>query len=169
MAEFQLTHTALVGARIDAFRAYGFSSREALTMCRVAPEPPAERRGTLRDQLCAELPIWIHNIITDPDFPQRERLLMPLRRFEGELRDNKENEVVSAVLRQGFRSRPLDPLNLPRDMPMRQRCAMVVHIGTWQEAYERMAEEVVTILASHTEELGRWCEFARQPNHAAVS
>ncbi|WP_116368483.1 hypothetical protein [Parahaliea mediterranea] len=171
MAEFQLTHTALVGARINAFRPYGFNTREALTMCRVVPEMPAARPGSqvsLKDILTEQLPLWIHNIITDPDFPQRHRLLMPLRRFEGELRDNKHDEVVSSVLRHGFRSLQMDPLDLPRSMPLRQRCAMVVHLKVWQDAYDRLREEVVDILLAHTEQLGRWCEFARHPEHAAV-
>ncbi|MBN7797133.1 hypothetical protein [Parahaliea mediterranea] len=169
MSDLQLTHIALVGARIQSFRPYGYNSREELTMCRVVPEAPTgERQGSLRAVLEEQLPIWIHNIITDPDFPQRNRLLMPLRRFEGELRDKKENEVVSSVLRHGFKSMQMDPLNLPRTMPMRQRCAMVVHLDVWREAYLRLSSEVVEILAANSEALGKWCEFARHPEHAAV-
>lgn len=170
MSEFQLTHTALVGARINSFRPYGYNSREELTMCRVVPEMPGDRpgQGSLKALLAEQLPLWIHNIITDPDFPERDRLVMPLRRFEGELRDNKNDEVISSVLRHGFRSLQLDPLDLPRTMPMRQRCAMVVHLRIWQEAYNRLSGEVVDILAANSEQLGRWCEFARLPEHAAV-
>lgn len=184
MSDFQLTHIALVGARINSFRPYGYRRREDLTMCRVVPEAPADAlahapalapahtqtrgQGALATLLEEQLPIWIHNIITDPDFPQRHRLLMPLRRFEGELRDNRDDEVVSTVLRHGFKSLQLDPLNLPRTMPMRQRCAMVVHLDAWREAYLRLSGEVVGILSENSELLGRWCEFARHPEHAAV-
>lgn len=172
MSEFQLTHTALVGARINSFRPYGYNTREDLTMCRVVPEMPSARSATgpasLQAILTEQLPLWIHNIITDPDFPQRHRLLMPLRRFEGELRDNKNDEVISSVLRHGFRSLQMDPLDLPRTMPLRQRCAMVVHLRIWQEAYTRLCDEVVDILVVNAEQLGRWCEFARHPEHAAV-
>ena len=170
MAEFQLTHIALVGARINSFRAYGYNSREELTMCRVVPEAPTGGQGqaSLRALLSEQLPIWVHNIITDPDFPQRHRLLMPLRRFEGELRDNKNDEVVSVVLRHGFKSLQFDPLDLPKTIPMRQRCALVVHLGVWQEAFQRLNTEVVELLAANTDLLGKWCEFARHPEHAAV-
>jgi len=173
MSDFQLTHTALVGARINSFRSYGYNSREELTMCRVVPEAPTgelagQESASLRAVLMEQLPIWIHNIITDPDFPQRHRLAMPLRRFEGELRDNKNDEVVSQVLRHGFKSLQMNPLDLPRTMPLRQRCAMVVHLSVWQEAYARLSNEIVDILLQNGDELGRWCEFARHPEHAAV-
>lgn len=171
MSEFQLTHIVLVGARINSFRPYGFNSREELTMCRVVPEAPNDvlpNQGSLRALLTEQLPIWIHNIITDPDFPQRERLVMPLRRFEGELRDNKEDELVSTVLRHGFKSLQFDPLDLPRTMPLRQRCALVVHLSVWQEAYQKLSSDIVEILAENSELLGKWCEFARHPEHAAV-
>ena len=79
MSEFQLTHIALVGARMTAFHAYGFYTRNELS----------------------------------------------LRRFEGELRDSRDDEVISAVLSNGFRNQTFDPLNLPNNMPMRQRCAVV--------------------------------------------
>jgi hypothetical protein len=173
MSEFQLTHIALVGARINSFRPYGYSTREALTMCRVVPEAPSGvttsgEKAPLKASLHAQLPIWIHNIVSDPDFPLRERLLMPLRRFEGELRDNRDDEVVSLVLRHGFKSQQMDPLDLPRTMPMRQRCAMVVHLDTWRDAYTRLSQEIVEVLSENTELLGKWCEFARLPEHAAV-
>lgn len=171
MAEFQLTHIALVGARINSFRPYGYNSREELTMCRIVPEAPSagQGQGSLHSLLSEQLPIWVHNIITDPDFPQRHRLLMPLRRFEGELRDNKNDEVISVVLRHGFKSLQFDPLDLPRTMPMRQRCALVVHLGVWKEAYQRLDSEIVELLAANSDLLGKWCEFARHPDHAAVS
>jgi hypothetical protein len=96
------------------FQRYGFRTRNDLSLCRVVPSmndgsleelPPTEARDLLAEQL----PIWIHNIISDPDFPQRKRLEMPLRRFEGELKDSKDNEVISAVLSAGFKNQTLAP------------------------------------------------------------
>jgi hypothetical protein len=172
MSEFQLTHIALVGARINSFRPYGYSTREALTMCRVVPEtvpgPEAGDDATIQTLLGAQLPIWIHNIITDPGFPGRDRLLMSLRRFEGELRDKRDDEVVSTVLRYGFKNQQLDPLALPGSMPLQQRCAMVVHLNTWRDAYLQLSSDVVGILAANSGKLSEWCEMARQPEHAAV-
>ncbi|MFV0276641.1 MAG: hypothetical protein ACK5HY_05580, partial [Parahaliea sp.] len=104
MPEYQLTHTALVGARINSFLRFGYSTREELIMRRIVPdlwEPGTDNTLALRIALAEQLPIWIHNILTDPDFPVRERLLMPLRRFEGELRDSKDDRVISMVLRHG--------------------------------------------------------------------
>ena len=111
--------------------------------------------------LQAQLPLWVHNIISDPSFPRRETLLMPLRRFEGELQDNRSDEVVAAVLSAGFRGQPLDPLNLPAVMPMRQRCAIVMQIGAWQEAYKALERDLIAGLSGLVEELVRWCELYR--------
>lgn len=165
MAELQLTHIALVGARMAAFHEHGYTSRDELSMCRVVPAatdtpleqlPPAECRELLK----AQLPIWVHNIITDPHFPQRQQLLMPLRRFEGELKDSKNDEVVSTVLSRGFKNQPLDPLNLPSTMPMRQRCALLVHIEVWQDAYRRVENDIVDGLTANLPALTQWCKSA---------
>jgi hypothetical protein len=163
MNEFQLTHVALVGARMDAFRAHGYRDRNELTMRVVVPgdiaslaELPAEE---IPIALKSQLPIWVHNIITDTAFPRREKLLMPLRRFEGELQDSKHDEVVASVLSAGFRNQHLDPLNLPAVMPMRQRCAIVMHLGTWQEAFKALEQDLVAILSGYADELVRWCRL----------
>lgn len=173
MSEFQLTHVTLVGARMSAFRSYGFQSRNELSLRCVVPELTDSQvdllgRRELISRLKSQFPIWIHNIVTDPEFPLRDKLLMPLRRFEGELRDNRDDEVVSAVLNQGFRNRDFDPLNLPDTMPLRQRCAMVVHIAVWQEAYKRLENDVVAILADHADLIARWCEAASRPDYDMV-
>lgn len=173
MSEFHLTHIALVGARMVSFHEHGYHGRNELSLKRVPLEITSHQIDMLPRQefvsrLKKQLPIWVHNIITDPDFPSRRKLLMPLRRFEGELRDSKEDEVVSAVLSHGFKSQPFDPLNLPHSMPMRQRCAMVVHIKVWQDAYKRLESDLVKILAEDAEAVATWCEYARHPGHALV-
>ena len=173
MSEFQLTHIALVGARMTAFHAYGFYTRNELSLRRVAPELSSTQvellgRRELVSRLKSQFPLWIHNIIVDPDFPGRGALLMPLRRFEGELRDSRDDEVISAVLSNGFRNQTFDPLNLPNNMPMRQRCAVVVHIRAWQEAYKRLEQDVLTILADEADALARWCNQASQPEFEMV-
>ena len=173
MSEFQLTHITLVGARISAFRSYGFHSSNDLSLRCVVPELSASQvellgRTELIAQLKSQLPIWIHNIVTDPEFPLRDKLAMPLRRFEGELRDNRDDEVISTVLSQGFRNQDFDPLNLPDSMPLRQRCAMVVHIAVWQAAYKRLEKDVVTILADNAPLIAKWCEDASQRDYDMV-
>lgn len=165
MSELQMTHVALVGARIDAFAALGFRSRSELTMRRALPPaaPVALQhmdQNELKALLASQLPLWVHNCISDPAFPARDRLLMHLRRFEGELRDNRENEVVAAVLSAGFRNRQLDPLALPESMPLRQRCRMLMHVDTWQLAYRELEAALVTILASEAELLDAWLATA---------
>jgi hypothetical protein len=160
MTEFQLTHVALVGARMPTFKPYGFDDRNQLALRVVTPEgvssleqlAAAERLSTL----CAQLPLWVHNIISDPHFPQREQLLMPLRRFEGELNDNRQDEVVASVLSAGFKSQPLDPLKLPSVMPLRQRCALVMQIGVWQDAYRVLEQDLTKMLARNLAEISRW-------------
>jgi hypothetical protein len=172
--EFQLTHVALVGARITAFHPYGIHSRSELVLQRVTPacgdralpELPGQE---LRSILCKQLPLWIHNILFDNDFPGRERLLMPLRRFEGELHDNRDDTVVSAVLSSGFRNQALNPLDLPNSMPMRQRCALVMQIGVWQEAYRRMEQEVLDRLVEVAPQLQDWLDFKLEPLQAATA
>ena len=161
MSEFQMTHVALVGARIDSFAALGFRSRSDLTMCRALPAagPTAFQhmdQRELKALLASQLPIWVHNCITDIGFPARNSMLMHLRRFEGELRDNRENEVIATVLNAGFRNRQLDPLSLPDSMPLRQRCSMLMHVEPWQEAYRELETALVTILASEAEQLDTW-------------
>lgn len=173
MNEFQLTHVALVGARISAFHPYGFHARNELTMRRITPDTKGESlqampEGALRGLLKSELPVWVHNILTDPEFPRRETLLMPLRRFEGELQDDKDNEVVSAVLSAGFRDQTLDPLELPESMPMRQRCTMVMQVSQWQEAYRQLEHDVIDILVTCPADLDTWLASAREPGHALV-
>jgi len=173
MSEFQLTHIALVGARMSAFHDHGFHSRNELSLRRVVPEFNATlvdllARRELEARLRSQLPLWIHNIIVDPDFPGRRELLLPLRRFEGELKDSRDDEVISAVLSNGFRNQTFDPLNLPNNMPMRQRCAMVVHIRVWQDAYKRLENDVLTMLAEEATDLARWCEQASQPEFEMV-
>lgn len=170
--EFQLTQVALVGARIAAFNPYGIHSRSELVLQRVSPDfgqqqLPELSPAELRSILCGQLPLWVHNILVDPDFPGRERLLMPLRRFEGELHDNRDDIVVSAVLSAGFRSQNLDPLDLPDSMPMRQRCALVMQIAVWQEAFRRVEQEVISLLTELVPQLQDWLELDLQPLHEA--
>ena len=173
MSEFYLCHIALVGARMAEFQKFGFRTRNDLSLCRVVPSmndssleelPPSEARDILAEQL----PIWVHNIISDPDFPQRNRLEMPLRRFEGELKDSKGNEVISAVLSAGFKNQTLDPANLPDAMPLRQRCAMVAHIDAWQEAYQALENDLVEIMMEQLLELDSWIVVASNPDQDAI-
>lgn len=173
MPEFQLTHVALVGARMSMFKEYGFQDRNELSMRRVAPDMGGisldnmpERE--LRSVLGAQLPIWVHNIISDPDFPARHKLLMPLRRFEGELNDSKSNEVVASVLSAGFKNQTLDPLNLPDTMALRQRCAILMHLEVWQEAYKELENSLVDILASDLDDLCRWITLCGDPEYATI-
>ena len=171
--DLQLAHIALVGARMAAFGPYGFTDRNQLALRRVAPDtgdaPLASlAEPLLRKTLAAHLPVWVHNIIADPDFPQRHKLLMPLRRFEGELLDNKRDPVVACVLSAGFRNQTLDPLHLPQAMPLRQRCALLMHIGVWQEAYRTLEAAVIDLLALHLNEVARWVERCRDPDHASI-
>ena len=93
---------------------------------------------------------------------------MPLRRFEGELKDKKDNEVVSAVMSAGFKSQNFNPLDLPKTMTMRRRCSIVAHIGVWQEAYQRLEEEIVSVLTAEAPAIVQWCELARQPGNATI-
>ena len=173
MPEFQLTHIALVGARMSAFKPYGFNDRNQLAMRRITPHtggksiddiPGDELPAALR----AELPIWVHNIISDPDFPGRDKLLMPLRRFEGEICDGKGDEVIAAVLSAGFKNHTLDPLNLPAVMPLRQRCAIVMHAGVWQDAYRKLEGDLVAILSNQVEEISQWIKLSQDSCHAAI-
>ncbi len=173
MYDFQLTHVALVGARMCAFHAYGYKARADLTLCRVAPENAGVAMDSLseaqlRDKLQAQLPLWVHNIIADPDFPSREKLLMPLRRFEGELRDSKDDEVVSAVLSKGFMNQAFDPFNLPKTMPVRERCAILAHLQVWQDAYRALESDLLDLLVEHAEELASWSEYAKHPSHVSI-
>lgn len=165
MSEFQMTHVALVGARMESFYPLGFRLRSELAMRRVFPDtggcPMAQQdRNTLMARLAAQLPLWVHNIITDEDFPARDKFNMSLRRFEGELRDSRDNEVIAAVLAAGFRNRELNPLALPETMPMRQRCAIVMQIETWQEAYQQLERELLTTLADHAAAVDEWLATA---------
>jgi hypothetical protein len=174
MPEFQLSHIALVGARIDAFTGYGISNRNELRMRRIPPllrlidDNPDCSVDEWRASLAAEFPLWVHNIITDPDFPGRKKLLMPLRRFEGEIKDKKDNEVVSAVMTAGFKSQAFNPLDLPKTLPMRRRCTMLAHIGVWQEAYLKLEDELLDIMSEEAPAVHQWCERARQPEYATV-
>ncbi len=142
-------------------------------MCSVVPSipgsslselPHAQYRALLRDQL----PIWVHNTIADSNFPQREKLSMHLRRFEGEIRDHKEDEVVASVLSAGFRDRQLNPLNLPANMPMRQRCSMVMQITIWQEMYQKLEDEFVEVLADYASELDEWLVLVSEADTVAA-
>ena len=174
MSEFYLCHIALVGARMAEFQKYGFTTRNDLSLRRVVPSmncssleelPPEEAREILAKQL----PVWIHNIISDPDFPQRDRLEMPLRRFEGELKDSKDNEVISAVLSAGFKNQTLDPANLPDAMPLRQRCAMVAHIDPWQQAYQVLEDDLVEIMMEQLLELDSWIVVTSSLDQGAIA
>jgi hypothetical protein len=166
MSQLQMSHVALVGARMDAFREHGFRLRSELAMRRIVPDAvrnalqePAQL--SLPGALTQTLPCWVHNAITDPGIPEREQLLMSLRRFEGELHDNRNNEVVAAVLSAGFRNRNLDPLHPPASMPLRQRCALLMYIGPWKDAYERLEREFCEALCEDVEALESWVATAQ--------
>ena len=166
MSEFQMTHVALVGARMDSFAPLGFRNRSDLTMSRAlppaGPQPCQQQdRPALQAQLALELPICVHNCICDRQFPARERLSMHLRKFEGELRDNRNNEVIATVLNCGFRNRQMNPLELPDSMPLRQRCNMLMHLGPWQEAYRELERQFTAILASEVNQLDLWLASSR--------
>jgi hypothetical protein len=174
MPEFQLTHVALVGARISAFNAYGFHARNELAMRRVTPNMAGLSLLDLPERPLAELfraqlPLWVHNILADVDFPQRETLLMPLRRFEGEMRDNRADEVVSAVLSAGFRDQTLNPMDLPDDLPAQQRCVMVMRVGRWQEAYSRLEHDLSSLLTACAPEIENWLDSTQEPSHAIAN
>lgn len=173
MQEFQLTRVALIGARIAAFHPYGFRARNELAMRRVPPLAQGESLTEIttqqwRQMINKELPVWIHNILTDTDFPHREQLLMPLRRFEGELNDSRHDEVVSAVLSAGFRDQNLNPLELPNSIPMRQRCAMLIQIGVWQEAYRRLEHDLGDILVKARPQVADWLDSSIEPSKALI-
>ncbi len=170
MSEFQLTHVALIGARMALFQSHGFRSRVEMSMRRIPPvhDLTGLDESEAKRAISAELPLWVHNIITDPDFPGRRELLMPIRRFEGELRDNRDNEVISAVLSAGFKNHNLDPLDLPRTMPLRQRCALVMHIGAWQDAYRRLENDLGLMLAAQSAAVVAWVTSAREPGNEHV-
>jgi hypothetical protein len=173
MPEFHLTHVALVGARMPAFSAYGIHDRNQLTMRLIVPDDGGQLLADIPEPelpfiLRAQFPLWIHNIISDPDFPRRDQLEMPLRRFEGELCDSKNDEVVAAVLSAGFRNQPLDPLNLPAVMPLRQRCTIVMNIPVWQEAYRTLERAVIDVLCTNPVELDQWCKLQREAPLAAA-
>jgi len=175
MKDLQLTQIALVGARITDFNDFGYTNRNAMAMRRVAPmlDPAAAQTGKASEDarvslLRDRLPLWVHNIINDPEFPSREELLMPLRRFEGELNDSRDNEVVSAVLSHGFKNESFDPLNLPDTMPLSQRCAMVVHIDVWESAFRRLEADLYKIMARNYDRIVSWCQLAQQQGHACI-
>jgi len=175
MSKFQMTHVVLVGARMETFRPLGFNSRSELAGCRVFPDTGGralnklngeQRQAVLSGRL---LPLWVHNAIKDPDFPRREELQMALRRFEGELRDNRTNEVVAAALTAGFRDRQFDPLNLPGTMPLRQRCSMLLHIDVWREAYTAIEEAFTSVLCTHVGDIESWMATSPREIDTAVS
>jgi hypothetical protein len=166
MNEFQLTHIALVGARMEVFRAQGFKDRNELAM-RVVMPANTDSLVELPDEeipiaFKTQLPVWVHNIISDSSFPRREKMLMPLRRFEGELQDSKQDDVVARVLSAGFRNQHLDPLNLPAVMPTQERCAIVMQIGTWQDAYKTLEQDLVRLLSDYADDIIRWCGLYRE-------
>jgi hypothetical protein len=173
MSEFQLSHIAVVGARMEAFDTYGIINRNELRLRRIVPHNAADSlQGSdttrIRIELAKEMPIWIHNVITDPEFPCREKLLMPLRRFEGELRDKKDDEVVSAVMSAGFKGESLDPLNLPKIMTMRQRVAIVAQIKIWQDAYSKLEVDFIDLMFEQAAAIAKWCELASQPGNSTI-
>ena len=175
MTDLQLTQIALVGARIADFNNFGYTDRNAMTMRRVAPElEPRDASAGVgnasADVSCFrnKLPVWVHNIINDPEFPSREELMMPLRRFEGELIDSRDNEVVSTVLSHGFKNQNFDPLNLPETMPLSQRCAMVAHIDVWESAFRELEQDLSAIMAKNYDRISTWCDHARQDDHVCI-
>ncbi len=172
MSQLQLTQIALVGARMDSFAPLGFNSRHELAMRRVAPGHGQSYAGlpaeALRSTLRRELPLWVHNIITDEEFPRREALMMPLRRFEGELLDQKQDEVVSMVLSHGFRNETFDPERLPDTMGVKERCAVLAHVQVWKQAYAELESGVLDILSDCSQQLDRWVEMASQAEHSLV-
>ena len=173
MSEFYLCHVALVGARMSTFADFGYNTRNELSLRRVVPDNYASPLSQLPAQearvlLVGHFPLWIHNIITDPDFPQRHKLEMPLRRFEGELNDSKNNEVMAAVLSAGFKNRTLNPDKLPDSMPLRQRCAIVAHIDAWREAYLCLESDVVDLMMAKLPELDNWIKLARSPGNDLI-
>ena len=173
MSEFHLSHVALVGARMSSFQEYGFRTRNDLLMHKVAPKDASRSleqlpQEEIRKVLVSQFPLWIHNIIVDPEFPRRQELIMPLRRFEGELTDSRNNMVIAAVLSAGFKNRTLDPMDLPDSMLLRERCALVSHSGIWQEAFLQLENDVVDILAAHPKEIAKWIKYAAHPGHELV-
>ncbi|MFT4826462.1 MAG: hypothetical protein ACJAUG_001818 [Halioglobus sp.] len=173
MSEFHLSHIALVGARMETFSELGINNRNELKMRRICPAVFEDAVQTLSSPelkalLIRQFPLWIHNIIADPDFPKREQLLMPLRRFEGELKDKKADDVVSAVMTAGFKSESLNPLDLPKEMSMQQRCAMVAQITVWQEAYQSLENDILEIMSNQVTALATWCAAARQPGRSYI-
>jgi hypothetical protein len=173
MKELQLTHVALLGARMDLFQRYGVRTRGELPRCCIVPREsgpladlyPEERYA----RIAALLPVWVHNIVTDPEFPQRERLMMALRRFEGELRDHRDDEVVSAVLSAGFRDQTLDPLDLPDALPMRERCELLMQIDIWLSAYRELENDLVGTLCEAAPELDSWMASADRSSQARIA
>ena len=93
---------------------------------------------------------------------------MPIRRFEGELKDQKSDEVVSAVMTAGFKSETLNPLDLPKEMSMQDRCAMVAQINVWQESYLQLEKDIVQVMYDQLPAISQWCSFAREPENSYI-
>ena len=173
MTDLQLTQVALVGARIEQFREYGYASRGALALRRITPTllprgVDKDDDARMRSYFKEKLPLWVHNIINDPLFPCREQLLMPIRRFEGELHDGRNNDVVSSVLSHGFRNQHFDPLNLPEGMCLSERCAMVAHLSIWKAAYRRLENDLSDIMAENYDRIASWWDYARLTDHVDI-
>ena len=93
---------------------------------------------------------------------------MPIRRFEGELKDKKSDEVVSAVMTAGFKSETLNPLDLPKEMSMQDRCAVVAQINVWQEAYQQLENDIVQNLYDQLPAIAQWSTSARKPGNSYI-
>ena len=71
--------------------------------------------------------------------------------------DPKDPVVVGVVVRRVLLPREARAGGVRQlTMPLRQRCAILMHMSVWQDAYKRLEYDLVELLASCAAEISNW-------------
>lgn len=163
--EFPLTHRALVCSRMDLFKqlenVYALSTHGAI--------PPRDVRSL--DQaseleakaiLESMFPVFLHNLIRDPEFPCREQLNSALEQMELNIRENAANPLVQELLTCGLKGEVFNAGGLPEKVDAKRAVSLFLARTEWDTLYRTFSLRVIKTLARERQQVQRWID-----SHAA--
>ncbi len=158
-SSYPLTHRALVCTRMDMFRDLGSvnalsSSGPVLPRVSLNLETASDNQAQRVIEFL--FPVFLQNIIRDPEFPGRARLEKALVQMEQTIQENAQNAMAQELLTCGLKGEVCDPAGLPADIDAKRAVALFLAREEWDTLYRTFALRVVKALVKARKEVAVW-------------
>ncbi len=165
LANFPLTHRALVCTRMDMFPDIGdvnkLSTHGAI-MPRLKMDLEKSSESQAKRIIEFLFPLFLHNLIRAEDFPLREKLSGALDQMEQSIRDNAQNPMVRELLTCGLKGEVCDPSGLPEGIDAKRAVALYLAREEWDTLYRTFYLRVSKALVKERLEVGKWMETRQE-------